>query len=88
MISDFVFSADGAVFLRDFKDKFGCVFRIDEPSGSDVIMDTASHSYRIPDSDRLEDFKASVDLSVKSGKNHVVKRYINNRIEYDDDTLY
>ena len=88
MISGFVFSAEGLSFLKEFKEKFESIFRIDEPGGSDVVMDTDDYSYRIPDNGSLEEFKAAVDLSVKTGENHVAKLYSNNRIEYDEETLY
>lgn len=88
MISAFVFSSEGMLFLRNFREKFEIVFRIDEPGGSDVVMDADDYSYRIPDNGSLEEFKAAVDLSVKTGENHVAKLYSNNRIEYDEETIY
>lgn len=86
MISEFVFSAEGMLFLKDFKKMFDCTFRIDEPDGSDVVMDTSAHSYRISDKGGVDEFKAAIEASVKTGENRIAKLYA--EIEYNDEVLY
>lgn len=88
MLQDFVFSAEGFSFLERFKDKFGCAFRIDEPSGDALILDTANHSYRIKDEESLESFKATVTESLEIGKNLLAIRYKDSEIKYDEGADY
>lgn len=88
MLQDFVFSAEGFSFLQDFKDKFDCSFRIDEPSGDALILDAGDHSYKITDEESLEGFKAAVSESLETGKNLLVIRYKDSEIEYNEDADY
>lgn len=88
MLLDFIFSAEGFDFLNRFKNDFDCSFRIDEPSGSMVILETADSSYLIPDDENLEDFKLAVTKSVETGKNVLAERYKNSPVTYDDEAIY
>lgn len=88
MVIDFVFSVEGFSFLRKFKDKFDCTFRIDEPSGDALLLDIGENSYRIEADENIEDFKAAVTESLKSGENLLLERYQNNKVKYEDDMIY
>lgn len=88
MVIDFAFSAEGFSFLRKFKDKFDCTFRIDEPSGDALLLDIGDNSYRINADESVEEFKAAVMESLKSGKNLLLERYRDNKIKYEDDMIY
>lgn len=88
MLRDFIFSAGGFKFLESYKNKFDCSFRIEEPSGSAVILDVGDQSYRINDNEPLEDFKAAVEKSIETGKNLLVIRYKDSKIEYEEDVDY
>lgn len=85
---DFVFSVEGFSLLRKFKDKFDCAFRIDEPSGDALLLDIGDDSYRIKVDESIEDFKAVVEESLKSGRNLLLERYQSNKVKYEDDMIY
>lgn len=88
MVVDYAFSTEGFSLLRKFKDKFDCTFRIDEPSGDTLLFDVGDNSYRISTDDSVDEFKAVINESLKSGKNLLLERYKNNKVEYDDDMIY
>lgn len=87
MIQDFVFSAEGFGFLQDFKDRFDCTFRIDEPSDA-LVLDAENHSYKVKDDENLDDFKAAVVESLATGKNLLMSRYQDSEMEYNEDADY
>ena len=88
MITDFIFSAEGFSFLRKFKEKFDCSFRISEPSGNEVILDVGDKSYSIKDDESIECFKEAINESMRSGKNILIEKYKKNEVVYDDDVIY
>jgi hypothetical protein len=68
MLSKFIFSKDGFLFLDKFKNRFGCRFRCDEPS-NDIVLDADEKTYKIPRDETVEHFKSLVLESIKTGKN-------------------
>lgn len=88
MVVDFFVSCEGTALLREFEDKFDCGFRIDEPGGDTLVFDIGENTYEIPLDERLEDFKAVIQQSLKSGENLLLQRYSNNRIRYEDNVIY
>ena len=88
MIVDFIFSAEGFSFVREFAEKFDCVFRIDEPSGDSLLLDVGENSYRIKSDETVEEFKALITESLKSGKNLLRDRYKTGKVEYNDSMIY
>ena len=84
----FIFSKEGHEFLKDFKEQFDCMFRIDEPAGENIIVDAGDLSYMIPNDESIEDFKAAVVESIKTGNNLVVEKYKSNLLEYENDIDY
>lgn len=88
MIVDFVFSAEGFAFMRDFKDKFDCTFRIDEPSGDTLLLDIGDDSYKIKADESVDEFKAAITESLKSGKNLLKEKYRTGKVKYNDDMIY
>jgi len=88
MPKEFIFSAEGFEFLGKFKNKFDCSFRIEEPSGSMVILDVGNQSFGIKEDESLEDFKAAVEKSLETGENLLAVRYKNFEIKYDEDVDY
>ena len=88
MIVDFVFSAEGFSFMRDFKDKFDCAFRIDEPSGDSLLLDIGGDSYEIKADESVDEFKAAIAESLKSGKNLLQEKYRTGKVKYDEDMMY
>ena len=88
MVIDFAFSAEGFSLLQKFKDKFNCTFRIDEPSGDALFLDIGDDSYRINADESIEDFKATIEESLKAGKNLLLKKYQDNKVKYDEDMIY
>ena len=87
-MKDFIFSKEGHEYLKDFKERFDCIFGIDEPSGENIIVDAGDLSYEIPSDESIEAFKAAVDKSMETGRNMVVERYKNNLVEYESDIDY
>lgn len=88
MIVDFVFSAEGFSIVQRFAEKFDCAFRIDEPSGDTLLLDDGNDSYKIKPDESVEDFKAAITESLKSGKNLLQERYKSEKIKYNDDMIY
>lgn len=88
MVIDFAFSAEGFSLLREFKNKFDCTFRIDEPSGDALLLDIGDNSYRITDDENVEEFKTIVMESLETGENLLLERYQNNKVKYEDDVIY
>lgn len=87
MVTDFIFSADGFSLLQQYKDKFNCSIRIDEPSGESLILDIGNKSFYI-DGSNVDDFKETIAQSLKSGKNLLFEKNKGNEIKYEDDILY
>lgn len=87
MVTDFIFSADGFSLLQQYKDKFNCSIRIDEPSGESLILDIGDKSFYI-DGSNVDDFKETIAQSLKSGKNLLFEKNKGNEIKYEDDILY
>ncbi len=85
MLSKFIFSKEGNQFLDEFKTKFGCQFRHDEP-GNDLVFDVGEKTYKIPEDETQENFKSLILESVKSGKNILISRY--NVVEYEENVDY
>lgn len=85
MVSEFIFSKEGNMFLDEFKTKFGCRFRHDEP-GNDLVFDVGEKTYKIPDDETQENFKSLVLESVKSNQNLLTNQY--NIVEYVEDADY
>lgn len=85
MLSEFIFSKEGNRFLDEFKTKFGCRFRHDEPSG-DLVFDAGENTYKIPRAETLENFKSMVLESVKTGKNLLTSQY--SIVEYEENVDY
>lgn len=88
MVVDFAFTAEGFAILQKFNDKFDCQFRIDEPSGDSLLMDTGNGSYEIDDNLDVEEFKALLEESMKTGKNLLLEKYKGNKVQYEDDVVY
>lgn len=88
MVVDYAFSTEGFSLLREFGGKFDCAFRVDEPSGDTLLLDVGDNSYRVSTDDSVEEFKAIIKESLKSGKNLLLERYQNDKAEYDDDMIY
>lgn len=88
MVVDFFVSCEGTTLLREFEGKFDCGFRIDEPGGDTLVFDIGEKTYEVPRDERLEDFKAVIQQSLKSGENLLLQRYSNNRVRYEDDVIY
>ena len=88
MLIDFIFSAEGIPLIRKFNGKFDCAFRIDEPSGEALLFDVGENSYRINADESIEDFKAVVMESLKSGENLLLKKFQDNEIKYKDGMIY
>ncbi len=87
MVTDFIFSADGFSLLQQYKDKFNCSIRIEEPSGESLILDADEKSFRIDGSD-VDDFKEIIVQSLESGENLLLEKSKGNEIKYEDDILY
>lgn len=87
MVTDFIFSADGFSLLQQYKDKFNCSVRIDEPSGESLILDAGNKSFRI-DGGTVEDFEATIIQSLETGENLLLEKSKGNEIKYGDDILY
>lgn len=88
MIVDFVFSTEGFSIVQKFAEKFDCAFRIDEPSGDTLLLDVGNDSYEINPDESVEDFKAAIAESLKSGKNLLQERYKTGKIKYNNDMIY
>lgn len=88
MVVDFAFTAEGFAILQKFNDKFDCRFRIDEPAGDSLLLDTGESSYRIDDGESIEKFKAAIEESLKTGKNLLLEKYKGNKVQYEDDVIY
>ena len=80
-IGRFIFSEEGALFLDEFKNKFGCRFRYDEP-GNDLVFDVDEKTYKILDDETLENFKSLILDSVKKCQNLLAEQC--NIVEYED----
>ena len=87
MIIDFIFTADGFSLLQQYKDKFNCSVRIDEPSGQSLMLDTGNKSFHIDCSD-IDDFKETIFQSLESGENLLFEKNKGNEIKYEYDILY
>ena len=87
MVMDFIFSADGFSLLQQYKDKFNCSVRIDEPSGESLILDADGKSFRIAGG-TVEDFKTTIIQSLETGENLLLEKNKGNEIKYGDDILY
>lgn len=88
MVVDSFVSCEGTALLREFEGKFDCGFRIDEPGGNTLVFDIGENTCEVPPDERLEDFKAVIQQSLKSGENLLLQRYSNNQIRYEDDVIY
>ena len=53
-----------------------------------MVFDIGANTYEIPHDERLEDSKAVIHQSLKSGENLLLQRYSNNQIRYEDDVIY
>ena len=87
MVTDFIFSAGGFSLLQQYKDKFNCSIRIDEPSGESLILETDEKSFRI-DGSSVDDFKEIIVQCLESGENLLLEKSKGNEIKYEDDILY
>ncbi len=87
MVTDFIFSADGFSLLQQYKDKFNCSIRIDEPSGESLILDAGNKSFRI-DGSNVGDFREAIVRSLESGENLLFEKNKGNEIKYEDDVDY
>ena len=85
MLLEFIFSGEGILFLDQFKAKFGCRLRQDEP-GNDLVFDVGEKTYKIPEELTLDKFKSLVLESIKTNKNLLVKHC--NIVEYEENVDY
>jgi hypothetical protein len=85
MLSEFIFSREGILFLDQFKTKFGCRFRHDEP-GNDLVFDIGEKTYKIPKEETIEKLKSLILESIKTGKNLLTRQY--NVVEYEENADY
>lgn len=88
MVVDFAFTAEGFAILQKYNDKFDCRFRIDEPAGDSLLLDTGESSYKIDEDESVEAFKAMIEESLNTGRNLLLEKYRSNKIQYEDDVVY
>jgi len=88
MLQDFIFSSEGLNFLESYRNKFNCSFRIEEPSGNAVILDVGEQSFKVRDDEKLEDFKAIIMESLKSGRNILIEHCEPIETENYEDLVY
>ena len=88
MIVDFAFSTEGFSILQKFAEKFDCAFQIDQPSGDALLLGIGNDSYRIKPDESVENFKAAITESLKSGKNLLLEKYKSEKIKYNGDAIY
>lgn len=90
MIIDFIMSIDGMKFLDNFKEQFDCNFRIAEPSGTDLLLDVGEKTFKIPEDESIDEFKAAVITSVETGENILIERYKHYEVDdaYESDIEY
>ena len=85
MLQDYIFSDDGFSFLRKFRQRFDCMFRLEVPGGM-LVMDEGDDAYKLPESMTTDEFKKLVGESISVGKNLVKLKC--SKIEYVKGTVY
>ena len=88
MVTDFIFSAKGISLMKNFESKFGCAFRIDEPSGDTFLIDVGNDSYKLKPDISVEDFETTIIGSLMSGKNLLLEKHLDSKVEYEESMVY